>query len=474
MSESLDRYLVKSQSLDDSANQRALSITSKTESEDDTENISRNDSCVKKGLHEILVSSNASARLTPLSTHSGISNSLRSRLQLKNKDDWHSEDSSVQNLLSYLRLQKSGSLESVRTYCHVIDRLCRETEIVPSKLVLLQRHQIEALVQRYCDQLMEQSRLRGRSARSAITELACLKTFFACNGFNKQNGSELRVKSYHQPPRTTNRPEYTPSLTQGLDMAQRCGNKRDRAIILVLITTGLRNSALRALTVGDIDAELKEEKKTLLINIEANWNDRISGACKNCIPYYTFTARITTEAIDSMLQERKVTFGSYSAEEPLFVSNYNQISPSQRRTKTLTSRQLQVIVHEAALAADIPQNKNVHVHSMRKVFESILRSPLADGSAMDSKDQEFLMGHILPGSQDNYYDRSKVEKMRGLYSKLVFEDRSPAQALSLEAIRKIAKILGVDLSKVKAAKEKELGRQLSGKKKRRHWKKRSN
>jgi site-specific recombinase XerD len=258
-----------------------------------------------------------------------------------------------------------------------------------------------------------------------------------------------------------NRPEYIPTLKQALTMAERCGIKRDRAIILVLITTGLRNSALRALTVGDIAVELKEEKRILWINVEANWNDRISGACKNCIPYYTFTAQITTEAIDSMLQERKVKFGSYSAEEPLFVSNYNQISPSERRVKPLTQEQLGIIVHKAAKAADISDWKKVHVHTMRKVFESILRSPLADGSAMDTKDQEFLMGHVLPGSQDNYYDRSKVERMRVLYSKLVFEDRSYAQEFSLETTRKIAKILGVDLSKVKTIKEKELGRPLS-------------
>jgi hypothetical protein len=43
----------------------------------------------------------------------------------------------------------------------------------------------------------------------------------------------------------------------------------------------------------------------------------------------------------------------------------------------------------------------------------------------------------------------------------VFEDRSSAQEFSLETTRKIAKILGVDPSKVKAVKEKELGRQLS-------------
>jgi len=227
------------------------------------------------------------------------------------------------------------------------------------------------------------------------------------------------------------------------------------------MTTGLRVSSLRALRVGDIAPELKEGRKILCINVEANWNDRIAGACKNSIPYFTFTAQIATEAIDSMLQERKTRFGSYSAEEPLFVSNYNQITPRQRRMKPLTKEQLGIIVHKAAQAADIPRWKNVHVHTMRKVFESVLKSPLIDGTQMDHQDQVFLMGHIQAGSLEHYYDSTKIEKMRELYSKLVFEDRSSAQASSLETTRKIAKLLGVDPFKVKAAKEKELGRQLS-------------
>jgi hypothetical protein len=244
-------------------------------------------------------------------------------------------------------------------------------------------------------------------------------------------------------------------------MADRSGSKRDRAIILTLIATGLRNSALRAIRVGDILPELREGKKVLLLKLEPKWNDRIPGACKNSIPYSTFVARVATEAIESMLAEREATFGSYSPEEPLFISNYNQISPLQRRMKNLTKEELEVIVKKAAQAADIPEWKNVHVHTMRKVFESVLRSPLADGTQMDHKDQEFLMGHLLPGSQDNYYDRTKTEKLRELYSKLVFEDRPAAQELSVQTTRRIAKLLGVDYSQVKTSREKELGRPLT-------------
>jgi site-specific recombinase XerD len=379
-------------------------------------------------------------------------------------DDWHSEYPTVQRMLDYLRLRKSGSLQSARTLCRILAAFCTYYQMTPDALHSVSRERIEELVQQYCDRLVERSRLNGMSARYANTVLACLKTYFCCNGFNRENGSELRVKCYHQPPRITNRAEYVPTPKETLTMGERSGCKRNRAVILTIATTGLRNSASRALKVSDVLAQIREGKQILLINVSPDWNKRVPGACKNCIPYYSFTARIATEAIKSMLEEREAMFGSCLPDEPLFISNHNQIPSTQRRIKPLTARQLELIVKKAAEAAEIPEWNNVHVHTMRKVFESVLRSPLTDGSAMDPKDQEFLMGHLLPGSQENYYDHSKVERMREVFSKLVFEEKSAAQELSIQTWRKFAKVLGVDASQVteiKAMKEEELKRKLS-------------
>jgi integrase len=104
----------------------------------------------------------------------------------------------------------------------------------------------------------------------------------------------------------------------------------------------------------------------------------------------------------------------------LFCSEYNQICKTDRKKKPLTPRQLQIIVKSAAKRSGMSQWEHVYPHCLRKSFETVLHSQLIDGSNMDVKVQEFLMGHILPGSQDAYFDSSKVEKMRILYSKLRF------------------------------------------------------
>ena len=39
---------------------------------------------------------------------------------------------------------------------------------------------------------------------------------------------------------------------------------------------------------------------------------------------------------------------------------------------------------------------------------------------MDKGTQEFFMGHILPGTQDTYYDRMNIDYHRDEYAKLDF------------------------------------------------------
>jgi hypothetical protein len=104
----------------------------------------------------------------------------------------------------------------------------------------------------------------------------------------------------------------------------------------------------------------------------------------------------------------------------LFCSEYNQINKEDRKKKTLTSREVQLIVKLAAKKAGISEWEAVHPHAIRKSYETVLHSPLIDGGNLSVKVNEFLIGHTLPGSQEPYFDRSKIEYMRNQYSRLKF------------------------------------------------------
>ena len=111
----------------------------------------------------------------------------------------------------------------------------------------MRRNQIERLVQEYADSLLDVS------PRYSNLAIAILRTFFRVNGFKRAKALDL--ESYHAPPRFRITPEYIPSKSEVFKMA---GSLRNRAIILVLFSTGLRNSTLRALCFQDIKEELRK------------------------------------------------------------------------------------------------------------------------------------------------------------------------------------------------------------------------
>jgi hypothetical protein len=62
----------------------------------------------------------------------------------------------------------------------------------------------------------------------------------------------------------------------------------------------------------------------------------------------------------------------------------------------------------------------VRPHCIRKASETIYHSELVGGGLLDDKTQEFFMGHILPGSEDAYFDKTKTETLRAQFAKLNF------------------------------------------------------
>ena len=374
---------------------------------------------------------------------------------------WKSDFSSVQRLFDFLQYRKSGSEQSKAAFCFILCAFCRYVGKSPDELVGLLREEVENLVQGFCDELRKRSLTRGRSGRYPNLALRCLKTFFRQNGFNRENENELRLIKYPQPPRVRNREEYVPTLEEAHRTAERAGSSRNRAIVRTLYCTGLRNSALRSLRYGDISSEIDSGAEILLVKVCPEMNSRVAGACKGNLPYYCFLPKQATIDVRAMLDERRERIGKTNSIEPLFPSNYNRMPRINRVLKPLTSRELALIVKNSAKNAGIKEWKLVTPHSLRKVFERVLRSPLSDRSNLDPKDQEYFMGHLLPGSQDTYYDKTKIEEMREKYAKLVFEPGPSTQELTMHVLEKMAHAQGVDVEKLLCDRKNVLGRPLS-------------
>jgi len=328
-------------------------------------------------------------------------------------DGWKSEYISVNSLLRHLS-RKCRSEASRRAYLSRLYSFCLYTGTDPDQLIMMPKELIEKHVQDYADQFNDGK----HSLRYMNNIINLLRAFFIVNGF--KGAQALEVEGYYMPARYRKRPEYIPRKNEVYLMADSACSLRDRAIILTHYSTGIRSSSLRALLIRDVKDELSKGVSNLLIPIYPEMKLIDPYACKGNIPYFIFTCDEATEAIRLYLRERKEEYEGILGHEPLFASEYNQISRNERKSKVLSPRQLQNVVKSAAQRAGLPQWQYVTPYSLRKAFETVLHSELVDGGRMPDKLEEFFMGHILPGTRDTYFDKTDIEMLRAEYAKLNF------------------------------------------------------
>jgi integrase len=125
-------------------------------------------------------------------------------------------------------------------------------------------------------------------------------------------------------------------------------------------------------------------------------------ACKGNTPYYTFLGGEAVEALRNNLDERRRQGGI--EDEILFYAEADVVPPDGRPWITMSDGSLQMMVKRVARKAEIRKAeikrwRHITPRSLRPAFESASKN-----TRLDVKDQEFLMGHMLNGSQGTYYD----------------------------------------------------------------------
>jgi len=372
---------------------------------------------------------------------------------------WTSRYASVSRLLSHLK--RIGGSEASRAlygsdlyaFCVFVGRRREKGFVSPDELVCLSRDEAGSLLQSFCDEKQE-------SPRYANTRMNGVKTFFRVNGF--KGDRELEVEGFSLRGCGRKKPEYIPTLSEAIMMANVAGSLKNRTIILVLLSTGLRNSTLLAILYGEVEEELERGLDNIHIKVHRGMKKIVPNACKDGTEYSIFTCLEATQALRLYRKERIRRFGKIDGSEPLFISEPGRLRGGKRVFKPLTSRELQLIVKQAARRAGIEKWMDVTPHTLRKTFATwVLCAPLIDGSKLDLKTQEVFMGHKLRGSMDAYYDRSKIDDLRREYSKIIFTPRNEGRIEALEPLRVLAEALDIDCIKLIECKKRELGRDLS-------------
>jgi hypothetical protein len=185
--------------------------------------------------------------------------------------------------------------------------------------------------------------------------------------------------------------------------------------------------------------ELEKGMAVIKVEVYPEMKKLVPKACKGNIPYYTFFDSMTVKAIRKYLKERVEHFGSIEDDEPLFCSDSNALTQEDQRKTPVSPNGLEEMVKNSAKQAGLEKWQYVTPKCLRTAYESALRN-----NSVDTKDQEFLMGHILPGSQDPYYDKSKIEQLRRKYTQVnLFPQRGGmTEEMRKKQLLDTAKLLG--------------------------------
>jgi len=343
-------------------------------------------------------------------------------------EDWKSDYPSVDKLLRHLK-RKTKSEGSRATYLKTLSQFVRFTRLSPDDLVALEKEEVEENVQGFCD--------LAKAPRTANRKMEELKTFFKYNGFRTGNKCNLVLERRYIGVRERSRPEYIPTEEEIQAILNEAGlNLKWRALFYAMYTTGLRSSTLRAVKYGDIRKEVEADVSPLFVRVYPEMKKIIPEACKNKIPYFTFMSKDAVDAAKAYVADRQIRLGPLEDDQILFCSDNRRIPREKRPYSPLDMTAPEKMIRKAAKAARIREWRHVTPHCLRKAFERALRN-----SSLNTKDQEFLMGHILPGSQDTYYDFSKVEDLRAKYAKVRFFRASEVD--KVEMIKAFAKTLGI-------------------------------
>lgn len=357
-------------------------------------------------------------------------------------DGWRSDYPSVDVALRHYG-RRVGSEKTRANFSGNLMRFCKYCSMGPEELVGREVDEVSRLCQDFTDDMKD----RDYSIRYVNVCQTYLRTFFKLNGF--MGNRALRVERYYQPTRYRKKPEYIPKPEEIYRMGYASGSSKNRALIYAIFSSGLRNSTVRAIRYGDVRKELENGLEVVKIQVYPKMKEIDPKACKGNIPYYTFIDAEAVRTLHGYLGERRQRFGEISDNEPLFCSDSNNLPPEKQRITPVSSTGLQGMIKIAAKQAGIERWDDVTPHCLRKAFETALRN-----NRLDPKDQGFLMGHTLPGSQDAYYNSTKIDDLRKKYRQIeFFQQRVSVEELRKKQVLDTVKLLGFSDDRIKRVEE---------------------
>lgn len=202
--------------------------------------------------------------------------------------------------------------------------------------------------------------------------------------------------------------DRAPKREELITMMNHCFSTRDRAVIEVLASSGLRIGTLLSLTIDDVDFSFPD---VAMIKVRRKTGRKFGGRRK-ATPGRFYATFITPEAkqiLQEYLKERKRAGENLTNESPLITDDYNKGTFLTRNGyRGVWSR----LLERSGLAEKSNRWFKLHIHTLRKYFRSNCKA--------ETSYREFWMGH-KGGYLDESYFRAELEKHLTEYRKTMSE-----------------------------------------------------
>ena len=282
-----------------------------------------------------------------------------------------------------------------------LHNFCKDNNITPEQFQNLKPFEARDLVWNYV------TKFKGEKPREAAVTMAALKSFYRNkDGVQLPFDSRRGGKHYIRAVKKKAKYEIVPDKEQTYRLVDATSNLRDRALFLTLFESGVRVNAAISLNVGHVRPYLFPEPTVpLVLKVTDDLDTKLKGAA---IPFYI--TGLQAEAVEALRNYVRATHMKSSEDTPLFIT---------RRGARLTQQQILATVKKACRKAGLDE-KGIWTHSLRKAFRKVVRR-----TSIDDEHKEQVMGHVLEGSREAYFDRHATEEIMTEYMKCDFSRELP-------------------------------------------------
>ncbi len=307
-------------------------------------------------------------------------------------DEWIEEHPDVKAWL------KDRPSNTTRIFARELKTFCDELAISPEEWRNLDKFVARDLAWKFVS-----TKIKSNPS-VAMTVMASLKSFYRNkNGEALPFDSERGGKHYFHMTSKKAALEHIPNKTEMYQLIDMASSLRDKAILLTLFQSGVRVNVIQHLTLKDVEDQLG--KDTIALKITGELDHKLRS---RDIPFY-FTF-LNGEGVATLKRYVALAHKQRSPNAPLFsTSGHEAISQSYV---------LRIVKNCCRKAGLDP--KTIWTHSIRKAFRKIVRQ-----TDMDDDDKEQLMGHVIKGSRQAYYDNKDVEVIQKAYQKCSFSREVP-------------------------------------------------